>query len=87
MPRFGTHSDFNRGEVEQCCAAEWVERCAEQLVRVDEDISDAAAQDLALELHRFERTAAMSPEAVVAFVRPEFSSGQPRFERRSVPSV
>ena len=68
-------------------AAQWVERCAGQLLRLDEDISASEARDLALELYRFERTGAMSPEAAVEFVSLEFSSGNPRFERRSVPSV
>ena len=68
-------------------AAEWVERCAEQVVRLEEDISASEARDLATELYRFERTGAMSPEAAVEFVSLELSSGHPRFERRSVPRV
>jgi hypothetical protein len=46
----------------------WVERCARRINQVDHEIAEAEARRLARELHRFERTRAMEPEAAVDFV-------------------
>lgn len=61
----------------------WLERCARRISEVDAEIADAEARRIARDLQRFERTAAMPPEAAVDFVAMEMSKAdQARFERR-----
>ena len=64
-------------------SAEWIERCAQRIVQVDQQIADNEARGLARELRHFERTAAMVPEAAVDFVAAELARPAPRFERRA----
>ena len=64
-------------------ASQWIERCASRIVQVDRELDTAEARKLARELRRFERTAAMVPEAAVDFVAQELSSPNPKFERRT----
>jgi hypothetical protein len=64
---------------------EWIERCAQRIVQVDHDIADEEAKNIALDLQRFERTAAMAPEEAVDFVASELGRPDLRFERRSAP--
>ncbi len=61
----------------------WVERCARRISQVDQEIADAEARRIARDLHKFERTRAMEPEAAVDFVATNLASAdrQP-FERR-----
>jgi hypothetical protein len=63
--------------------SEWVERCASHLVKIDPQLSTDEAVGLAAEFFRFQRTAAMAPEAAADFVASELARAQPRFERRS----
>jgi hypothetical protein len=65
--------------------SEWIERCAERIVQLDRQIASNEAHGLARELHLFERTAAMVPEAAVDFVLAELAQPAPRFERRAEP--
>ena len=48
-------------------SAIWVERCARRISEVDQEIADAEARRIARDLHKFERTRAMDPEAAVDF--------------------
>jgi hypothetical protein len=64
---------------------DWIERCAQRIVQVQQDIADEEARALASDLRRFERTAAMAPEEAVDFVASELGRPDHRFERRSVP--
>jgi hypothetical protein len=64
----------------------WLDRCVNRIVEVDRQIAPNEAHGIARDLHSFERTAVMEPEAAVDFVAAELSRGQPtRFERRSAP--
>ncbi len=65
--------------------SDWIERCAERIVQLDQQIAKDEARGLAEELHQFERTAAMPPEAAVDFVAFELSQPAPLFERRAEP--
>jgi hypothetical protein len=69
--------------VESMPPSVWVERCARRISEVDDDIVDAEARRIARDLHRFERTRAMEPEAAVDFVAMTLAdpARQP-FERR-----
>ena len=61
----------------------WLERCARRIAEVEQDIAETEARRIARDLQRFERTAAMPPEAAVDFVTMEMSKAdQARFERR-----
>jgi len=61
----------------------WLERCARRISEVEADIADTDARRIARDLQRFERTAAMPPEAAVDFVAIEMSKPQRApFERR-----
>ena len=61
----------------------WLERCARRIAEVEQDIAETEARRIARDLQRFERTAAMPPEAAVDFVAMEMSKAdQARFERR-----
>jgi hypothetical protein len=62
---------------------EWMARCASHLRQIDPHLSGDDATGLANEFFRFQRTAAMTPEAAADFVAAEIARGQPRFERRS----
>jgi len=48
--------------------AEWIARCAGQLLRIDPKLSSDEATGLAHEFFAFQRTAAMTPEAAADFV-------------------
>ncbi len=64
---------------------DWIERCAQRIVQVDQNIADDEAKKLARELSHFERTAAMAPEEAVDFVASELGRRDLRFERRAAP--
>lgn len=66
-------------------ADEWCDRCAKRLTELDQDISSDEAQQIAHDVHAFERTRAMEPEGAADFVASEMSRPEHvRFERRSV---
>lgn len=65
--------------------SEWIERCVERIGQIDSQMAENEARELALDLSRFERTAAMEPEAAVDFVADELARPGHRFERRTVP--
>lgn len=61
----------------------WLERCARRISEIDREIAEAEARRIARDLLKFERTAAMEPEAAVDFVA--FQIAHPNrapFERR-----
>ena len=61
----------------------WLERCALRIGELDDGIADTEARRLARELHKFERTRAMQPEAAVDFVALELGNPhRPPLERR-----
>ena len=61
----------------------WLERCARRIAEVEQDIAETEARRIARDLQRFERTAAMPPEAAVDFVAMDMSEADPaRVERR-----
>ena len=63
----------------------WCERCAARIMTIDDEIHDADARRLAREVHAFERTRAMSPEAAADFIASEMGrENRGRFERRIV---
>jgi hypothetical protein len=64
---------------------EWIARCAQRIVQVDQNIADDEAHRIANDMREFERTAAMEPEAAVDFVASSLGNLEHRFERRSVP--
>ena len=64
---------------------EWIARCALRIRQVEQDIASDEARRIANDLRRFERTAAMEPEAAVDFVASELGRPNHRFERRSSP--
>jgi hypothetical protein len=68
--------------MKQLPTSQWIERCALRILQIDQDVDKAEARRLAGELRRFERTAAMVPEAAVDFVAAELARPHPRFERR-----
>ncbi len=53
--------------VENLPTSLWVERCARRISEIDQEIADAEARRIARDLHKFERTRAMEPEAAVDF--------------------
>lgn len=64
---------------------EWCDRCAKRFTELDHDISGDEAQQIAHDVHAFERTRAMGPEGAADFVAFEMSHpGRSRIERRSV---
>lgn len=69
--------------VENLPSSIWVERCARRISEVDQEIVDAEARRIARDLHKFERTRAMEPEAAVDFVAMALADpARPPFERR-----
>jgi hypothetical protein len=68
--------------MKQLPASQWIERCVLRILQFDQDVDRMEARKLARELRRFERTAAMIPEAAVDFVAEELARPHPRFERR-----
>ena len=69
--------------VENLPASIWVERCARRISEVDQEIADAEARRIARDLHKFERTRAMKPEAAVDFAMSTISDPlRAPFERR-----
>ena len=63
--------------------SDWLARCVQQIRRVDAELSNEEATELAQQLLSFERTGSMPPEAAVEFVVSEFAKTKPRFERRA----
>jgi len=66
-------------------STDWIARCVQQIRRVDTELSNEEATELAQQLLDFERTGSMPPEAAVEFVVSEFAKSKPRFERRGQP--
>jgi hypothetical protein len=60
----------------------WIERCARRISELDREMAEAEARRIARDLHKFERTRAMEPEAAVDFVTLQMAEPLPRFERR-----
>jgi len=66
--------------------AAWRSRCAQRMAELDPDLTRSEADRLARDVHAFERTRAMEPEAAAEFVSIEMSRPERApFERRSVP--
>ena len=64
----------------------WLERCARRISEVERGIEPDEARRLAREMHTFERTGVMPPEAAVDFVAQEMDLPErARFERRRSP--
>jgi len=64
----------------------WRSRCAQRMAELDPDLTRSEAERLAVDVHAFERTRAMEPEAAAEFVSIEMSRPERApFERRSVP--
>jgi hypothetical protein len=64
----------------------WRSRCALRIAELDREISRIEAERLASDMHAFERTRAMSPEAAAEFVSIEMARpDRAPFERRSQP--
>lgn len=64
--------------------AEWCDRCARRLVELDRKLTRNEAQAIAEDVHAFERTRVMEPEAAADFVATEMTRpDRQRFERRS----
>jgi hypothetical protein len=63
---------------------EWRARCARRIMELDPQITADEAQTIAADVHAFERTRAMSPEAAADFIADQMNRPDPpRFERRS----
>ena len=66
--------------------AAWRIRCAQRMVELDPHLPRGEAERLAQDVHAFERTRAMEPEAAAEFVSIEMSRPERApFERRSAP--
>jgi hypothetical protein len=66
--------------------AAWRSRCAQRMAQLDPDLTRSEAERLAYDVHAFERTRAMDPEAAAEFISIEMNRpDRPPFERRSVP--
>ena len=66
--------------------ATWRNRCAQRIAELDHEISRIEAERLARDIHAFERTRAMTPEAAAEFVSVEMARpDRAPFERRSQP--
>jgi hypothetical protein len=64
--------------------ATWRSRCAQRLAELDQDIPRIEAERLARDVHEFERTRAMSPEAAAEFISVEMARpNRAPFERRA----
>ncbi len=64
----------------------WRSRCAQRMAELDPDLTRSEADRLAKDVHAFERTRAMEPEAAAEFISIEMSRPERApFERRSVP--
>ncbi|MBV9889767.1 MAG: hypothetical protein JO090_02630 [Rhizobacter sp.] len=62
----------------------WRSRCALRIAELDQDISRMEAERLAKDIHAFERTRAMTPEAAAEFVSVEMARpDRAPFERRA----
>ena len=62
----------------------WCDRCAQRIVALDDQITDAEARRVARDMHAFERTRAMAPEAAADFIASEMGrEDRSRFERRA----
>ena len=66
-------------------SATWRSRCAQRIAELDHEISRMEAERLARDIHAFERTRAMSPEAAAEFVSVEMARpDRAPFERRAI---
>ena len=64
----------------------WRSRCAQRMAELDPDLTRIEAERLAKDVHAFERTRAMEPEAAAEFVSIEMSRPERApFERRAAP--
>ena len=64
----------------------WRSRCAQRMAELHPDLTRGEVERLAKDIHAFERTRAMEPEAAAEFVSIEMSRPErPPFERRSAP--
>ncbi len=64
--------------------ATWRSRCALRMAELDPDLTRSEAERLAKDVHAFERTRAMEPEAAAEFISVEMSRPERApFERRS----
>ncbi len=62
----------------------WRTRCAQRMAELDPDLTRSEAERLAKDVHAFERTRAMEPEAAAEFISIEMSRPERApFERRS----
>jgi len=67
-------------------SATWRSRCALRIAELDHQISRIEAERLAKDMHAFERTRAMAPEAAAEFVSIEMARpDRAPFERRAPP--
>ena len=73
-------------KMEALDSAAWRSRCAQRMAELDPDLTRSEAERLAKDVHAFERTRAMEPEAAAEFVSIEMSRPERApFERRSAP--
>jgi hypothetical protein len=64
--------------------ATWRSRCAQRMAELDPDLTRSEAERLAKDVHAFERTRAMAPEAAAEFVSIEMNRPERApFERRA----
>ncbi len=64
----------------------WRNRCAQRMAELDPELTRSEVDRLAKDIHAFERTRAMDPEAAAEFVSIEMSRPERApFERRSTP--
>lgn len=74
--------------VETLPANIWLDRCARRISETDQEIAEGEARRIARELHKFERTRAMTPEDAVDFVAGQLADpGGARFERRAASRI
>jgi hypothetical protein len=71
--------------MESSASEVWIAECAGRIAEVDPQMAADEALQLAQDLQRFERTAAMTPAAAVEFVMQEMARPGGRFERRLKP--
>jgi hypothetical protein len=63
---------------------EWRNRCARRILELDPQITAEEAETIAADVHAFERTRAMAPEAAADFIAEQMNRPDPpRFERRA----
>ena len=76
--------DAKGSRMEDIDPASWRSRCAQRMAELDADLTRSEADRLAKDVHAFERTRAMAPEAAAEFVSIEMSRpDRAPFERRA----